>query len=93
MRRQIAVARELGVATVLIAPMIAGLANTYRLVKDHPDLVFLAHPSMAGLTRIAPALLLGKLFRLIGADAIVFPNHGGRFGYSAATCRSIAATP
>jgi len=35
-------------------------------------------------------LLLGKLFRLFGADAAIFPNHGGRFGYSAQTCAAIA---
>ena len=45
---------------------------------------------MAGAARIAPPLLLGKLFRLMGADATVFPNHGGRFGYSPATCRALA---
>ena len=45
---------------------------------------------MAGAARIAPVLLLGKLFRLLGADAIVYPNHGGRFGYSPNTCRGIA---
>ena len=28
---------------------------------------------------------------MLGADAVVFPNHGGRFGYSAETCRAIAA--
>jgi ribulose-bisphosphate carboxylase large chain len=47
---------------------------------------------MAGASRIAPPLLLGKLFRLLGADATVFPNHGGRFGYSPATCRELADT-
>ena len=30
-----------------------------------------------------PALLFGKIFRMLGADAVVFPNHGGRFGYYA----------
>ena len=38
----------------------------------------------------APALLIGKLFRMLGADAVVFPNHGGRFGYSPDTCRALA---
>ena len=47
-------------------------------------------PSMAGAARIAPALLLGKLFRIVGADAVVFPNHGGRFGYTPDTCRMLA---
>ncbi len=26
----------------------------------------------------------------MGADAVVFPNHGGRFGYSPETCRALA---
>jgi hypothetical protein len=49
----------------------------------------LAHPSLAGAARIAPPLLLGKLFRLFGADATIFPNAGGRFGYSRETCAAI----
>jgi ribulose-bisphosphate carboxylase large chain len=55
-----------------------------------PRRCLFAHPSMAGAARIAPPLLLGKLFRLIGADATVFPNYGGRFGYSPDTCRALA---
>jgi ribulose-bisphosphate carboxylase large chain len=27
---------------------------------------------------------------MLGADATVFPNHGGRFGYSPETCRALA---
>lgn len=29
---------------------------------------------------------------MLGADAVIFPNHGGRFGYSADTCRRLAST-
>jgi len=90
MRRQVAVAREFGVDTLMVAPMISGLANFHRLVRDDPDLAFVAHPALAGASRIAPPLLIGKLFRLFGADAVVFPNHGGRFGYSPKTCRALA---
>ena len=53
-------------------------------------MAFLAHPTLAGAARIAPPCLFGKLFRMLGADAVVFPNHGGRFGYSPETCRAIA---
>jgi ribulose-bisphosphate carboxylase large chain len=90
MRRQVAVAREFGVDTLMVAPMIFGLANFHRLVCDNADLAFVAHPAMAGAARIDPVFLFGKLFRLLGADAVVFPNHGGRFGYSPETCRRIA---
>ncbi len=92
MRRQIGIARAAGVKAVLIAPMIAGLATFHALVRDNPDIAFMAHPAMAGSGQIAPPFLFGKLLRLLGADAVVFANHGGRFGYSPATCRALADT-
>jgi ribulose-bisphosphate carboxylase large chain len=70
--------------------MILGLANFHRLICEHPDIAFIAHPALAGAA-VAPPLLSGKLFRMLGADAVIFPNHGGRFGYSAATCAELAA--
>jgi ribulose-bisphosphate carboxylase large chain len=90
MRAQLALATAAGIDTVMIAPMVAGFANAHRLIREHPRMTFLAHPTMGGAARIAPPLLLGRLFRLIGADAVIFPNHGGRFGYSLDTCRAIA---
>jgi len=92
MRRQIAIVRAAGLKGVLIAPMIAGLATFHQLVKDNPDIAFMGHPAMAGSGQIAPPLLFGKLFRLLGADAVVFANHGGRFGYTPATCQALAQT-
>jgi ribulose-bisphosphate carboxylase large chain len=92
MRQQAAIAAAEGIDTVMVAPMIMGFANFQRLIAENPDLAFMAHPTMAGAARIAPPLLLGKLFRLLGADAVIFPNHGGRFGYSVETCRQIAQT-
>jgi ribulose-bisphosphate carboxylase large chain len=91
LRHQIERARGVGVSAVLVVPMIAGLANFHALVREFPGVAFMTHPAMAGASRIAPPLLLGKLFRLFGADATVFPNHGGRFGYSPETCRALAA--
>lgn len=90
MRHQIALAREHGIGTLLIAPMIAGVATFHTLVRENRDLAFLAHPALAGASRIAPSLQFGKIFRMLGADGVIFPNHGGRFGYSEETCRAIA---
>ncbi|MCC7049865.1 MAG: ribulose 1,5-bisphosphate carboxylase [Alphaproteobacteria bacterium] len=90
MRGQVRLARDEGVDFVLIAPMIAGLANFHALVREFPGVGFMTHPAMAGAARIAPPLLLGKLLRMLGGDATVFPNHGGRFGYTPETCRAIA---
>jgi ribulose-bisphosphate carboxylase large chain len=90
MRRQIRCAIDNGVDMVLVAPMIVGLPAFHAVVREFPTMGFMAHPAMAGAARIAPPLLLGTLFRMLGADATVFPNHGGRFGYSPETCRALA---
>ena len=92
MRKQIAIVRAAGLSAVLIAPMIAGVATFHALVRDNPDIAFMAHPAMTGPGFIAPPFLFGKLLRLFGADAVVFANHGGRFGYTPATCTALAQT-
>lgn len=92
LRRQVDVSRQHGLDTLLAAPMVIGIPSFHTIVGENPDMAFIAHPALAGAARIAPAMHFGKLFRLLGADAIVYPNHGGRFGYSAATCRAIADT-
>lgn len=86
---QLGIAREAGTAMVMIAPMISGVASLAALASEAKQPI-LAHPALAGAARIAPPLLLGKLFRLFGADASIFPNAGGRFGYTARTCADIA---
>ncbi len=90
LRGQIEVVRRAGLDAVLIAPMVTGLATFRQISRENPDIAFMAHPAMAGAARIEPALLLGKIFPLMGADAAIFPNHGGRFGYDTATCKAIA---
>jgi ribulose-bisphosphate carboxylase large chain len=90
LRRQLDMARAAGIDAVMVAPMIIGLSNLHALARDNPDIAILAHPALSGASRIAPPLLIGKLFRLFGAGAVVFPNHGGRFGYSPGTCKALA---
>lgn len=87
---QAELARTAGVRMVLAAPMLCGLPTFAELVRDHLAMPVLAHPAFAGALRIAPPLLLGTWFRLFGADATIFPNHGGRFSYDASTCRDLA---
>lgn len=90
MRAQAQVVLDEGLDCAMLAPMVCGFPTAQELVRAFPGLVFFAHPSMGGAARIAPELLIGKLFRLIGADAVIFPNYGGRFGYSPETCRRLA---
>jgi ribulose-bisphosphate carboxylase large chain len=89
MRAGIEAAREAGVGALMMAPMVSGV-STLAAVARGAGVPILAHPALAGATRIAPPLLLGRLFRLFGADATIFPNAGGRFSYSPGTCAEIA---
>ncbi len=86
---QTRIAKECGVKIGLAAPMLIGLPAFVELQVDF-DVPVMAHPAFAGAARIAPNVLLGKLFRLFGADATIFPNHGGRFSYSREMCLAIA---
>nr|WP_294516336.1 RuBisCO large subunit C-terminal-like domain-containing protein [uncultured Rhodopila sp.] len=91
MRAQALLARDEGIDCLMVAPMISGFPAVQALVRAFPEMAFFAHPSLGGAARIAPELLIGSLFRLIGADAVIFPTYGGRFGYSPDTCRRLAA--
>lgn len=83
------IARDEGATMLLVAPALVGFAAFHALVAA-VDVPVLAHPAYAGAARVAPPLLLGKLFRWLGADATIFPNWGGRFAYARATCEALA---
>lgn len=90
--RQADLAQQLGVRAVMAAPMVLGLPAFHDLTHTRLEVPVLAHPSLAGSLRIRPETLLGKLFRLFGADAVIFPNYGGRFPFSEDECARIART-
>jgi ribulose-bisphosphate carboxylase large chain len=87
--RQAEEARALGARAVVLSPMVLGLPFVAELVRGL-GMVVLAHPAWAGVRRIHPEALLGVLFPLYGADAVIYPNAGGRFSYSRETCAAIA---
>lgn len=89
LREQAAVIAGEGIGAAMMAPMISGLPAFAECVAEWLDVPVLAHPAFAGTARMAPPLLIGTLFRLAGADAVIFPNAGGRFGYSDATCAAL----
>ena len=89
-RRQLDFAQAAGVGAVMLAPMLLGLPFVHELVQQRLRVPLLVHPSFAGTDRIRPATLYGRLFRMFGADAVIFPNYGGRFSYTPETCRDIA---
>lgn len=91
-------AKDAGADGILIIPGLLGFDAMNRLrQRDGFDLPIMAHPSHLGPYVLSPdhgyshGMLFGTLMRLSGADISVFPNHGGRFGFSSAQCAEIAA--
>lgn len=91
--RRLQAAKDAGCRGVLINSWITGL-DAMRFARDEFGLALMAHPAMTGSYFAADhginaELLLGDLFRLAGADASIYPNAGGRFGFSIDTCKAI----
>ncbi len=90
-------AADVGAGGVLVAPGLVGF-DTMRTLADDDSLALpiMAHPALLGSFVVSPTAgiahgaLFGKIMRLAGADTVIFPNHGGRFSFSPAQCRSIA---
>jgi ribulose-bisphosphate carboxylase large chain len=90
---RLAVLAEAGCRAALIAPLLVGL-DAVRALADSCGVALLAHPAFAGSFAapdrgMAPAVLFGDLFRLAGADAVVFPNAAGRFPYTVDDCTAL----
>lgn len=90
---RLAAAREAGCRAVLINPWVMGL-DAVRWARDEFALAIMAHPSLSGAYfgrshGIRPELLLGDVVRAAGADGSIYPNAGGRFGFSIRTCEAI----
>ncbi len=90
--RQLEFARDAGARAVMLSPMVVGLPLLHHLASMTGGLPILAHPALAGVLRAEATVLLGKLFRWYGADAVIFPHAGGRFSFGMETCRELAET-
>lgn len=87
-------ARETGCGGVLVSPGLVGLDAVRALVEAPCGLPVMSHPSRADVgpertSGVAPELHFGLLHRLIGADAVVYVNAGGRFAWSVETCQAV----
>ena len=87
--------RDAGVRAAMVAPLLTGI-DTLRSLAERSGVALLAHPAFAGsycapTSGLAPELLFGDLFRLAGADAVIFPNAGGRFPFDFDDCRRLEA--
>ena len=88
---QIRIARDAGTQALLLAPSLIGLPAFAELVHNAVEVPVIAHPSFGGATRIAHPLLIGTVYRALGADAMIFPHSAGRFAPPASDCRELAA--
>lgn len=81
----------------MLAPSLVGYDMARTLSADPGfQLPIVSHPTFGGTNVITPTtgfshhFYFGLLSRLMGVDAVVYPNFGGRFGFSREECRSIA---
>lgn len=87
---QMEFARGQGVQAVMVSPMLVGIPVFEELTRRADAVAVVAHPALSGAPSIAPAFLFGRLYRLFGADAVIFVNYGGRFGYAPEECAALA---
>lgn len=89
-------ARSVGAGGLVITPGLTGLDAMRLLAEDEEvALPIMSHPGFQGSLVTTPHqgishyALYGQIMRLAGADAIIYPNYGGRFSFSEAECRSL----
>ncbi len=91
--RRLRICVEAGCKGVLVSPLLAGL-DSLQAVGKESGLAVLAHPALSGAFfgashGIVPEILLGDIFRVLGADGVIYPNVGGRFPFDDRICRAI----
>lgn len=87
-------AAALGLAGVVLCPGLMGLDALRRVAAGPRALAVMAHPAHAQTAPgrregIAPDVLLGTLYRVAGADIVVYVNAGGRFSWPEETCHAV----
>ena len=90
-------AKQAGARGLVIAPALTGLATIQQLADDADlALPIFSHPAFQGSyvtnsdSGISHYALFGQVSRLAGADAVIYPNFGGRFSFSREDCIALA---
>jgi ribulose-bisphosphate carboxylase large chain len=73
----------------MVSPLLIGLPVFWELCQRRTSVPVLAHPSFGGALRFTARTLFGSLYRLFGADAVIFVGYGGRFRTERAECRAL----
>lgn len=90
-------AKTAGAKSLIISPGLAGFETMRMIAEDDSiGLPLFYHPAFHGSYVVNPDsgishfAFFGQLTRMHGADAVIFPNFGGRFSFSQPECASIA---
>ena len=91
-------AKSAGAGGLLVGPGLVGF-DCMRWLADQDDIALpiLSHPTFLGANVVSPdsgfahGVHYGTLQRMAGADAVIYPNFGGRFGFTKAECQDIIA--
>jgi len=92
-KSQLDFALDHGVKGILISPFLAGLETVNYIAGNYP--LIMVNPAMSGSLfndpkqGIAPGVILGTLFLLIGANISIYPSAGGRFPFTPEDCQRI----
>jgi ribulose-bisphosphate carboxylase large chain len=83
-----------GCRGIMLCPSLMGLDTMRTIAAGSRPLALMAHPTHAQCSPgraegISPEVLFGTLYRMAGADAVVYVSAGGRFGWPLETCLSI----
>ncbi len=91
LERRVEYAKSTGCRAVLMAPGLAGLGAMRQLARM--EIAVLAHPAGSGSfirgSGLPAPFLFGTLFRLAGADGVIYMNAGGRFPLNEEECQAI----
>ena len=94
LQERLALVESLGCVGVMVCPSLMGLDVMRSMASGSHGLAIMAHPAhgQAAPGRfegIAPDVLFGTLYRVAGADIVVYVNTGGRFAWPMETCEAI----
>ena len=90
-------AMEIGAHGVLLCPQLTGITLISE-IREKFGCPIMVHPSFSGsfvshkTSGISMSLYYGKIWRALGADAVIFPNPGGRFHFSRDECSNLHDT-
>ena len=93
--RRYEIAQKLGAFGVLLSPQLVGMSTIKSLSDTDDSLPVMAHPTFSGSFVMhdshgfTPELYYGALWRALGADAVIYPNAGGRFSFTDKECERI----